>query len=457
MLSRLLCVLTAFFIMPVTAVATQTSMPEDFVYLDEWVPALKFDLRYASTNNFTGAPVTGYAQARALLTRPAAQALANVQQDLERQGYGLLILDAYRPQRAVTHFLRWMEDVNDQKNKSVFYPSINKKDLRTLGYISGKSGHSRGSTIDLTLIRKNAPDTVLDMGSIFDFFGPESGTEHRALTLAQADNRKRLREAMVKQGFVPYDKEWWHFSFKNEPYPNTYFDFLPNNPAKLIDRLSSSQLVVATTQDWGSKQGMLTTYERIDGNWVRHTQAIPVILGKSGMAWGRGLHPEPRGVLKREGDGKAPAGIFDFGLAFGYPSTANTRMPYQGMQASNYCIDSKGSPLYNTIVDTRHVGIEAIKGSTEPMRLDLTNKGDQQYVRGLVIQQNPKNEPGLGSCVFMHVWSQPNGITLGCTAMEIINLDRLMAWLDPKKRPLYVLLPDQEYKRYQAAWGLPRL
>jgi L,D-peptidoglycan transpeptidase YkuD (ErfK/YbiS/YcfS/YnhG family) len=161
------------------------------------------------------------------------------------------------------------------------------------------------------------------------------------------------------------------------------------------------------------------------------------------------------GVLKREGDGKAPAGIFDFGIAFGYTSTANTRMSYQGMEASNYCIDVKGSPLYNTIVDTRNVGIEAIKGSTEPMRLDLTNKGDQQYVKGLVIEQNPMNEQGLGSCVFMHVWSQPSGVTLGCTAMAVSNLDRILGWLDPKKRPLYVLLPEQEYKHYQSAWGLP--
>jgi D-alanyl-D-alanine dipeptidase len=452
---RLLCTLAALCILPIVAVAAKTSMPDDFVYLDEWIPALKIDLRYASTNNFIAAPIDGYVGARAVLTRPAAQALAKVQEDLERQGYGLLVLDAYRPQRAVTHFLRWMEDTTDQKAKHIFYPTIDKKDLRTRGFIAGRSGHSRGSTIDLTLVSKTSPDKELDMGTVFDFFGPESSTQYSALTPIQAQNRKRLREAIIKHGFVPYDKEWWHFSFKGEPYPNTFFDFLANDQTKLLDRLGSTQIVVATAKDWRAKHGTLSTYERINGKWIKNIQSIPVILGKNGMAWGRGIHPEPMGVLKREGDGKAPAGIFDFGLAFGYTSTANTRMPYQGMEASNYCIDVKGSPLYNMIVDTRNVGIEAIKGSTEPMRLDLTNKGDQQYVKGLVIQQNPKNESGLGSCVFMHVWSQPNGITLGCTAMEASNLDKMMAWLDPKKRPVYVLLPEQEYKRYQAAWGLP--
>ena len=441
--------------MPFAAAAAQTMMPDDFVYLDEWIPALKIDLRYASNNNFIAAPIDGYAGARAVLTRPAAQALAKVQQDLEHQGYNLLVLDAYRPQRAVTHFLRWMADPNDQKAKHIFYPTIDKKELRTRGFIGGRSGHSRGSTIDLTLVSRTSPEKELDMGTIFDFFGPESSFQYSALTPTQAQNRKRLREAMIKHGFVPYDKEWWHFSFKNEPFPNTFFDFLSNDQTKLIDRLGSTQLVVATAKDWRAKQGTLSTYERIDGKWIKNIQAIPVILGKNGMAWGRGIHPEPMGVLKREGDGKAPAGIFDFGLAFGYASIANTRMPYQGMEASNYCIDVKGSPLYNTIVDTRNVGIEAIKGSTEPMRLDLTHKGDQQYVKGLVIEQNPKNEQSLGSCVFMHVWSQPNGVTLGCTAMAAPKLDRILGWLDPKKRPLYVLLPEQEYKHYQTAWGLP--
>lgn len=455
MLIRLLCALTALCIMPGTTVAAQAAMPDDFVYLDEWIPAIKIDLRYRTANNFLATPVDGYQGARAVLTRPAAQALARVQQDLEHQGYGLLVLDAYRPQRAVTHFLRWMSAPGDQQAKQLFYPDLEKKDLRTLGYISGRSGHSRGSTIDLTLVANTSPEKELDMGSVFDFFGPQSGTQHQTLTPAQAQNRKRLRETMIKHGFVPYDKEWWHFSFKPEPYPDTYFDFLPNNQAKLIDRLGSTQIVVATAPDWRSRQGTLSTYERIDGKWIQKLSAIPVILGKSGMAWGRGLHPEPMGVTKREGDGKAPAGIFDFGLAFGYSTTANTRMPYQGMKATNYCIDIKSSPLYNTIVDTRAVGNDAIKGSTEPMRLDLTNKGDQQYVKGLVIQQNPNNEPGLGSCVFMHVWSQPNGITLGCTAMEVNRLDQILAWLDPKKRPLYVLLPAAEYKKYQTAWGLP--
>ncbi|MDN3987910.1 M15 family metallopeptidase [Zwartia vadi] len=455
MLNKLFGALTGLCLMFSSAVAAQTTMPDEFVYLDEWIPALKIDLRYSSKNNFIGAPVDGYADARAVLTRPATLALAKVQQDLDRQGYGLLIFDTYRPKRAVEHFMRWMADPNDQLAKATFYPALDKKDLRALGYISGRSGHSRGSTVDLTLFAKNAPDGELDMGSVFDFFGPESGAEHPSLTPTQVKNRQRLREVMVKHGFTPYSKEWWHFSFKNEPFPNQYFDFLSNNPARLVDRLGSFQLVIATAPDWKSKKAILSTYERMGGKWVKKMDGVPVILGKSGSAWGRGLHPEPMGVLKREGDGKAPAGIFDFGLAFGYAATAQTKMPYQGMESSNYCIDVIGSPLYNTIVDTRKVGLEAIKGSTEPMRLDLTNKGDQQYVKGLVIQQNPKNESGLGSCVFMHVWSQPNGMTLGCTAMDAHKLDQIMSWLDPDKRPLYVLLPRAEYQKYQAAWGLP--
>lgn len=199
------------------------ALPEGFVYADD-IPGLRFDLRYRSDDNFVGAPVTGYRDDRLIMTRAAARALEAVQAQLTPMGLGLLVYDAYRPQRAVDHFARWAEDLDDERTKATYYPDVDKADLFDEGYIAARSGHSRGSTVDLTPVDL-ASGEPLDMGTPWDHFGPESWPSWDGATPQQRANRLLLRSMMLKQGFEPYEQEWWHFTLADEPFPNTYFDF----------------------------------------------------------------------------------------------------------------------------------------------------------------------------------------------------------------------------------------
>ena len=197
---------------------------KNFIYLKELIPKLRSDLRYYGSNNFIGKPIEGYNKPKILLTTEAANALKKVQDELERIGFGLLIYDAYRPQQATDHFVRWSNDMADTLMKDDFYPNINKKDLFKLGYISKKSGHSRGSTVDLTIVSLKTKH-ILNMGSPYDLFDEKSHTEYPNITKNQRALRLLLKRRMEKHGFKSYEKEWWHFTLKNEPFPDTYFDF----------------------------------------------------------------------------------------------------------------------------------------------------------------------------------------------------------------------------------------
>lgn len=218
----------------------------------------------------------------------------------------------------------------------------------------------------------------------------------------------------------------------------------------------SRQLVLVTTAGWDSNHGSLRTYQRGGDGWQQVGAAVPVMIGRAGAAWGLGLHPGQPGVQKREGDGRAPAGVFAIGTAFGYAANANTTLPYAAMQASHYCIDVNESPLYNRIVDTAVVGMDAAKGSTEPMRRDIHADGDQRYRLGFVIEHNRQARPGGGSCIFAHLWKSPTDATAGCTAMDPAAMDRLLSWLQPAQRPVLVLLPRHEHQRLHGAWQLPQ-
>lgn len=196
----------------------------DLVDLASAVPGIRVRLAYAGTENFLGAVVDGYGgRPRALLSRPAAAALAKAQQELAPYGLGLLVYDAYRPQRAVDHFVRWAKDLGDQKRKAEHYPAVAKENLFELGYIAAKSGHTRGSTIDLTLADL-ATGQPLDMGSPYDLFDPVSWPESAAVPTAARANRLLLRAVMIESGFRPLKEEWWHFTLEAEPYPQSYFD-----------------------------------------------------------------------------------------------------------------------------------------------------------------------------------------------------------------------------------------
>ena len=202
----------------------QNQLPKDFVNVEELIPDIALDIRYARSHNFVGKQIHGYKQPRAILSKPAAEALQKVQKELKDVGYCLKIFDAYRPQRAVNHFMEWAKIPNDTLMKAKFYPDIAKKDLFNLGYIATKSGHSRGGTVDLTLIDANT-GKELNMGGSYDFFGEISHHDTSQITPEQKQNRELLKRTMSKHGFRPYPQEWWHYTLRMEPYPETYFDF----------------------------------------------------------------------------------------------------------------------------------------------------------------------------------------------------------------------------------------
>lgn len=198
---------------------------EGFALVSDVVPDVIQEIRYYSTYNFVGQRIDGYEEPCALLTKEAAQALKEVSDDVMEQGYRLKIYDAYRPQMAVDNFVRWAEDLNATEMKSYFYPEVDKSKLFEQGYIDAKSGHSRGSTVDLTLFDMET-GKELDMGGTFDYFGELSHPDYTGeLTQKQLENRNILREAMMCHGFKPLDTEWWHFTLEDEPYPDTYFNF----------------------------------------------------------------------------------------------------------------------------------------------------------------------------------------------------------------------------------------
>lgn len=201
-----------------------SKLPENFVYLSDIDASIKSELRYFSTNNFIGKPIDGYKRETIIVTKPTATALAKVQKELALKGLSLKIYDAYRPQQSVDHFVRWAKVLNDTLMKNQYYPDVDKKDLFKLGYIASKSGHTRGSTVDLTIINKKTGEE-LNMGSPYDFFGKESHPFYNEISAAQKKNRLYLRDLMLKNGFKPYENEWWHFTLKEEPFPDTYFNF----------------------------------------------------------------------------------------------------------------------------------------------------------------------------------------------------------------------------------------
>lgn len=220
----------------------------------------------------------------------------------------------------------------------------------------------------------------------------------------------------------------------------------------------AGQLVVVVAPDWNASQGTLQTFVREHGRWRPAAPAFAVALGRNGSAWGDGLADVPGdSPRKREGDGRSPAGVFAIGPAFGYAGRIDSAMPYQPMQATHWCIDVPDSPLYNRIVDAAQVGTAAVQGSSEPMRRDLHHEGDPRYREGFVIEHNAAAVPGRGSCIFAHLWRTPGEATAGCTAMAPADMRRLLAWLDPKASPRFVLLPRAEYRRLRAAWALPAL
>jgi len=204
-----------------------THVPDGFVELGAYLSNAEIELRYYSTNNFIGDTIRGYERNKCFISREAAEALAKVASEVSEDGYILKIFDAYRPQRAVDHFVEWAKRSDDTLMKYKYYPELDKDRLFPEGYIMERSGHTRGSTVDLTLVYRAGPlkGQEIDMGSGWDYFGARSWGAFRGITDEQYQNRQYLKEVMVMHGFQPIQEEWWHFSLEDEPYPDTYFNF----------------------------------------------------------------------------------------------------------------------------------------------------------------------------------------------------------------------------------------
>ncbi|NCO62276.1 MAG: M15 family metallopeptidase [Flavobacteriales bacterium] len=200
-------------------------LPEGFVYVEDVIPDLNVELRYYTNHNFVGKPIEGYQSHKLILTKETANALKKVQEVLLLQNLCLKVYDGYRPQRAVNHFIDWARHLNDTINKKTYYPNVDKSSLFKEEYIATRSGHSKGSTLDLTIIDANT-GKPLDMGTPYDFFGEESWVNFQGITKEQKNNRQLLQNVMLRHGFRNYPKEWWHFTLRQEPFPDTYFDFV---------------------------------------------------------------------------------------------------------------------------------------------------------------------------------------------------------------------------------------
>jgi len=213
-----------FFVLLTCSQMNAQILKKGFSYLSEVDESIQQELRYFSSNNFIGKKIDGYNKNTIIISNAAANALKKVQAELKQMGLSLKVYDAYRPQQSVDHFVRWAKKLNDTLMKQSYYPTIRKSDLFKLGFIASKSGHTRGSSVDLSIVEIKT-NKEIDMGSSYDFFGATSHSFHKKLSSRQEKNRMLLRNIMIKNGFKPYDKEWWHYTLVDEPFPDTYFNF----------------------------------------------------------------------------------------------------------------------------------------------------------------------------------------------------------------------------------------
>ena len=216
--------LLLFWFLIAITISKAQELPDGFVYLSDIDASIKAELRYLSSNNFIGKPIDGYHKNCVIVTKQTAITLHKIQQELLKKGLSLKIFDAYRPQQAVDHFVKWARVLNDTLMKKQYYPNVPKSELFKRGYIASKSGHTRGSTVDLTIINIKT-GKELDMGSPYDYFGTVSHPFHKNISKKQKENRMLLRKKMLANNFKPYENEWWHFTLRNEPFPKKYFNF----------------------------------------------------------------------------------------------------------------------------------------------------------------------------------------------------------------------------------------
>ena len=394
----------------------------DFVLLSEAVPDAILEIRYYSTYNFVGDRIDGYEEPVALLTKEAASALRQVSDDLVKQGYRLKIFDAYRPQKAVSHFMRWALDFGDTRMKEYFYPELEKDQLFPQGYIAEHSGHSRGSTVDLTLFDMAAEKEV-DMGGTFDYFGELSHPDYQDITEEQYANRMILREAMLARGFKPLVEEWWHFTLADEPFPDTYFTFpVCRASVEGADALHAASQPAVDSPDWVkalpaaqdadqlfvvAASGMDQTTAYVTMHEKDETGAWKQILSTPGFVGKNGLCPDADHV---EGCGQTPIGVYHFNKAFGIAADPGCALPYVQVDENAYW---SGDPdrQYNQMVDIRDV--PELKMDDSEHIVDY----EYQYQYCLNISFNEDGMPGRGSAIFLHCFGAQNPWTGGCVSV----------------------------------------
>lgn len=423
--------------------ATPPPMPKsksgpELVELTRLDPTLRLDIRYATRNNFLGAPV--YREARAFLQRPVAEALVRVHRALRDKGFALRIHDAYRPWWVTKVF--W-EATEPAKRAYVADPAKG-------------SVHNRGCAVDLSLVHlKDGTEAVMPSG--YDDFSVASHADYPGGTAEARLHRGLLRTAMEAEGFKASKEEWWHFDHPTSPdYPvlNLPFEAMVGPPPELS---RAGQVLRVLTPDWNANRGTLQRFERGSaGTFAPVGSPLAVWIGKQGMAWrsDEGAPPPPAsGPVKREGDGKSPAGVLTFGDMWGYAPQApdGVQFPYRAITDCDRCVDDADHADYNRILRLESPKAPVSWRSAENLRMD-----SEHYRYLLVIHYNDvRPVKGAGSCIFLHVAVPPGRSTAGCTALEVGDLLTLLRWMDPAKHPVLVQLPAPALDSARWAWRLP--
>jgi D-alanyl-D-alanine dipeptidase/L,D-peptidoglycan transpeptidase YkuD (ErfK/YbiS/YcfS/YnhG family) len=390
--------------------------PGGFILTKDVIEDIELDIKYYGKNNFVGAPIDSYKVPEAIMTVESAAALKQAALRLGGQGYRIKIFDAYRPAAAVAHFVRWGRDLKDTRQKDIFYPDVNKADLFKKGYIASKSGHSRGSVVDMTIVYADTGEEV-DMGSPFDFFGEISHPASKLVTPEQFASRKILSDAMIASGFKPLDTEWWHFILAKEPYPDKYFDFPVDYPdiadektSALLDALSGGSEKIITVFPDGENTAVVRAYRLMSGEWTRRFET-PGFLGKNGI----------KGE-KREGDGATPTGVFTFGRAFGVADDPGSTMKYTKVSDSDVWVDDPDSAYYNQWVDKN--SSDADWKSVEHLS---EYAAPYKYAASINYNTDPV-EQGKGSAIFLHC--STGKPTAGCVAVSESAMIFFLVFID---------------------------
>jgi D-alanyl-D-alanine dipeptidase len=409
----------------------------DLVDITALDPTLRLDICYASKDNFLHAPV--YEEARAFLQRPVAEALVRVNRALAAKGYALRIHDAYRPWWVTKVFWEATAPVNRAYVADPVKGSV----------------HNRGCAVDLDLVHLPG-GTAATMPSDYDEMSVRSHADYAGGDAQAREHRELLKAAMKAEGFTVLKEEWWHYdhaSSSGYPIMNLPFESIRDRSAEFTH---TGQILLVTSSSWDSPRGDLQRFERRNGTFAPVGTPLPVWLGQGGLGWrtddGAPV-PPASGPMKREGDGRSPAGILTFGGMWGYGPRApeGVRFPYRSSTECDRCVDDPDSAEYGQIVHMSAPDAPVAWHSAEFLRLPT-----EHYRYLVVIHYNDlRPRKGAGSCIFLHVAPPPGRGTAGCTALAADDLLTLLRWMDPAQNPLLVQLPEPLLDDTRAAWKLP--